>query len=179
MGRRKSSELWYLKMYLGRKRIGSAWISQLVLRPSLSPQDIHLRQPWWLPLSSQHRRPWRECPLPVQFRNWDWRTEILWCPPLEYITPYFFTIPCWAWICPKRWALRLWNRSEVLPNDNYCVSTEVATSNRSRIDILIEGECVPLQFMLWQPRYWQHDENIRIYGVIPIFFQRIIEYPRV
>lgn len=32
------------------------------------------------------------------------------------------------------------NRSEVLPNDNYCVSTEVATSNRSRIDILIEGE---------------------------------------
>lgn len=32
------------------------------------------------------------------------------------------------------------NRSEVLPNDNYCVNTEVATSKLSRIDILIEGE---------------------------------------
>lgn len=32
------------------------------------------------------------------------------------------------------------NRSEVLPDDNYCVRTEVATSNLSRIDILIEGE---------------------------------------
>lgn len=32
------------------------------------------------------------------------------------------------------------NRSEVLPDDNYCVNTEVATSKLSRIDILIEGE---------------------------------------
>lgn len=32
------------------------------------------------------------------------------------------------------------SRSEVLPNDNYIVSTEVPTSNLSRIDILIEGE---------------------------------------
>lgn len=31
------------------------------------------------------------------------------------------------------------NRSEVLPDDNYRVSTEVATSSLSRIDILIEG----------------------------------------
>ena len=32
------------------------------------------------------------------------------------------------------------NRSEILPDDNYWVSTEVATSKLSRIDILIEGE---------------------------------------
>ena len=32
------------------------------------------------------------------------------------------------------------NRFEVLPDDNYCVSTEVPTSNLSRIDILIEGK---------------------------------------
>lgn len=32
------------------------------------------------------------------------------------------------------------NRSEVLPNDNYSVSTEVPTPSLSRMDILIEGE---------------------------------------
>lgn len=32
------------------------------------------------------------------------------------------------------------NHSDVLPNDNYSVNTEVATSKLSRIDILIEGE---------------------------------------
>lgn len=32
------------------------------------------------------------------------------------------------------------SRSEVLPDENYCVSTEVATASSSRIDILIEGK---------------------------------------
>lgn len=66
-------------------------------------------------------------------------------------------------------------RSEVLPDDNYRVSTEVATSSLSRIDILIEGEKSiiienKVNHMLNNPlkEYWDYAINPAVLIVLTI-----------
>lgn len=67
------------------------------------------------------------------------------------------------------------NRSEVFPNDNYSVSTEVPTSSLSRIDILIEGEISiiienKVNHILNNPlnEYWDYATNPIILIVLTI-----------
>ena len=51
-------------------------LPELVLRPSAPAEDIHLRQPWWLPLWRHHWGPRRQCALSVQFRSRNRRNPI-------------------------------------------------------------------------------------------------------
>lgn len=67
------------------------------------------------------------------------------------------------------------NRSEVLPDNNYQVSTEVATSSLSRMDILIEGEKSiiienKVNHMLNNPlkEYWDYAINPAVLIVLTI-----------
>lgn len=73
------------------------------------------------------------------------------------------------------------SRSEVLPNDNYCVSTEVPTSKLSRIDILIDGEGSiiienKINHILNNPldEYWDYAANPVVLIVLTI--SRLSEY---
>lgn len=73
------------------------------------------------------------------------------------------------------------SRSEVLPNDNYCVSTEVPTSKLSRIDILIDGEGSiiienKINHILNNPldEYWDYAANPVVLIVLNI--SRLSEY---
>ena len=64
-------------------RVISAWWApqpkQLVLRPTLPAQNIHLRQPRRLPVWCQHQRTWRKRPLSVQLGHCDRWGEFLRC----------------------------------------------------------------------------------------------------
>lgn len=73
------------------------------------------------------------------------------------------------------------SRSEVLPNDNYSVSTEVPTSKLSRIDILIDGEGSiiienKINHILNNPldEYWDYAANPVVLIVLTI--SRLSEY---
>lgn len=67
------------------------------------------------------------------------------------------------------------NRSEVLPDDSYCVNTEVATPKQSRIDILIEGAASiiienKINHILDNPldEYWDYAANPAVLVVLTI-----------